>query len=101
MNFEGIIVGLVFIILGFLVKAFPNLLAGYNTMTKEQKVNVDVQGLTSWARKCLVGIGVVLIVAGIVLPIFNRGEFDQPIFASVVIIGVVVLIAGAQKFDKN
>jgi len=101
MNFEGVIIGLVFIVLGFLVKAYPNLLAGYNTMTEVQKMNVDVKGLTSWARNCLVAIGFILIAGGVMLPLFNSDGLGIPFFVSVVIIGVIVLIAGAQKYDRN
>jgi hypothetical protein len=46
---EGIswITGIIPIVIGFLVKAAPNLIADYNTMTKEQKKKVDIDGLSS------------------------------------------------------
>lgn len=55
-------IGLSIIALGFFVKAFPNLIAGYNTMTKEQKEQVNIQGLSTLMRNVFIGIGVSVII---------------------------------------
>ena len=39
-----LIIAAVLFVLGMLVRKYPNLIAGYNTMTAEQKKNVDVKG---------------------------------------------------------
>ena len=36
-----LIIAAVLFVLGMLVRKYPNLIAGYNTMTAEQKKNVD------------------------------------------------------------
>ena len=41
-----LIIAAVLFVLGMLVRKYPNLIAGYNTMTAEQKKNVDVKGLS-------------------------------------------------------
>ena len=38
-----LIIAAVLFVLGMLVRKYPNLIAGYNTMTAEQKKNVDVK----------------------------------------------------------
>ena len=40
-----LIIAAVLFVLGMLVRKYPNLIAGYNTMTAEQKKNVDVMRL--------------------------------------------------------
>ncbi|AFL82764.1 hypothetical protein Belba_0093 [Belliella baltica DSM 15883] len=50
---SAIYTGLFLIGLGFLVKAFPNLIAGYNTMSQKQKENVDIEGLATFMRNAL------------------------------------------------
>ncbi len=42
-----LITAFILIGLGVLVKRFPILIAGYNTMSKEEKMNVDVKGLSA------------------------------------------------------
>lgn len=42
-----LIIAAVLFVLGMLVRKYPNLIAGYNTMTAEQKKNVDVKGLSN------------------------------------------------------
>ena len=58
-----VIIGVVFIALGFLVKVFPNLIAGYTTMTAEQKAKVDIDGLSSFMRNGFIAMGA-LTIAG-------------------------------------
>ena len=44
------------VLLGILVRFFPNLIAGYNTMSAEQKKNVDVKGLSRFMCLSLAAI---------------------------------------------
>ena len=93
--------GLLFIILGLLVKRYPNLMAGYNTMSPERKKNVDVEGLTTYARNSLLGIGIIIILAGFVLKGLGYPQYFEPVLMASVIGGVIILIFGAQKYDHN
>ncbi|MCS3284297.1 DUF3784 domain-containing protein [Bacteroides salyersiae] len=54
-----LITAFILIGLGVLVKRFPILIAGYNTMSKEEKMNVDVKGLSAFMCYSLVGMGTV------------------------------------------
>jgi hypothetical protein len=42
--------------IGFLVKSSPDLIAGYNTMPKEEKKNIDIEGLSTFMRNGLITI---------------------------------------------
>ena len=46
------------VLLGILVRFFPNLIVGYNTMSAEQKKNVDVKGLSRFMCSSLAAIGI-------------------------------------------
>ena len=48
-----LIIAAVLFVLGMLVRKYPNLIAGYNTMTAEQKKNVDVKGLSNFMCRSL------------------------------------------------
>jgi hypothetical protein len=45
-----LLASLILIAFGFLVKLFPNLIAGYNTLPADKKKNVDVDGLSTLMR---------------------------------------------------
>lgn len=47
---------------GFLVKKYPNLIAGYNTMSKVEKKNVDIEKLSTFMQNGFIIIGLLVIV---------------------------------------
>jgi hypothetical protein len=53
---------LIYIAIGVLVKRFPILIAGYNTMSDEEKENVDVKGLSTFICFCCVMMGIIPIL---------------------------------------
>ena len=61
MEIIHLMAGLSLIAIGFLVKAFPVLIAGYNTIPKDKKKNVDVKGLSTLICNVLIIIGLTII----------------------------------------
>lgn len=95
------IIGLFLILTGFLVKLFPNLIAGYNTMPKEEKANVDVKGLSSHLRNGMLIIGLLVMLAP---PLFNWLGFPSIANLSMfftIFGGVILTVITAQKFNHN
>lgn len=94
-------VGLFLIGIGFLVKKYPDLIAGYNTMSDEQRQNVDVEGLSTLMRNSFIVMG--LIVA--VLPYIFLFLGWKSLADSSILIGVFAvlpfLLIRAQKYDHN
>ena len=64
--------GVLLIVVGLLVKRFPMLIAGYNTMPPAKKKNVDIGGLSSFMRRHLV------IMRSFMDPIYGRPGTDRP-----------------------
>jgi len=93
--------GLFFIGLGFLVKAFPDLIAGYNTMSKEQKANVDIQGLSSFMRNVFIVIGLVIIAGNFLSRLFGFPMIASSLNFIIPFVGIPFAIVKAQKFDHN
>ena len=61
MDIINLLTALFFITLGFLVKSFPNLIAGYNTMSPDRKKDVDIKGLSTFIRNALIITGFIII----------------------------------------
>jgi len=93
--------GLFFIGFGFLLKAFPDLIAGYNTMSKEQKANVDIQGLSSFMRNVFIVIGLVIIAGNFLLRLMGFPMIASSLIFIVLCVGIPLAIVKAQKFDHN
>jgi len=97
-----IIIGLFHIGVGFLVKSTPDLIAGYNTMSKEKKKNVDVVGLSSFMKKGFIIMGVATIILSLFILVFHLNNlFYIWIIIIITLGGVIVLSIKAQKFDGN
>lgn len=101
MGIFHLIMGFMMIGIGFLVKTAPELIAGYNTMPKAEKENVDIEGLSTLMRNGFILIGLIIIsgyyffyFAGLTL-IANSMAFIA-LFG-----GLAILIIKAQKYDHN
>ena len=96
-----LIMGLLFIGLGFLVRAYPGLIAGYNTLSPEKKKNVDIDGLSRYIRNGLIIMGI-LIMAGYLL--FHWAGWTlmaNMVILIVTLVGSVVLMMTANRFNHN
>lgn len=96
-----IIIGLFFVGLGFLVKASPDLIAGYNTMSKQKKKNVDITGLSTCMRNGFIATGIALIICHFILKIFHLETFSAMVMLLVIFAGITITVVKAQKYDHN
>lgn len=101
MDSYNLTIGLFIILLGFLVKIFPNLIAGYNTMSKDKKKNVDIKGLSTFMRNSLIIMGLLIITGNFVIIKMRVENFAEYITLIVILIGVTITLIKAQKFDHN
>lgn len=90
----------ILIALGVLIKRFPQLIAGYNTMSKEEKKSVDIKGLSTFMCYSFVGMGIIpLLFFYICLGI---GHADWAGLSSIIpILYLPYLIYKANTFDHN
>lgn len=62
--FINLITGALLIGLGFIVKKYPELIAGYNTMPKEQKERFNIKGYSMLMKKSFIIVGVLIVLFG-------------------------------------
>lgn len=91
----NLIGGIILIIAGILTKIFPILIAGYNTMTKEQKAKVDIKGLSTFMSICLCAMGILLIV------LYLLGYRDPATIVLITLPSVIFMVIFAQRYDHN
>lgn len=91
---------LILIGLGVLVKRFPILIAGYNTMSKEEKQHVDIRGLSSFMCYSLVGMGAVPLF--LYYACLGVGHADWASYCFFLpVLYLPFLIIKANRFDHN
>lgn len=89
----------IFVLLGLLVRKYPKLIAGYNTMSPERQKLVDVKGLTTFMCRafCVIGLLVVLLLWDGIAEMAAR----LVSIIAVPVVGSVVMVAGAQRYDHG
>lgn len=101
MDIPHIIVGLFLIAMGFLVRKFPDLIAGYNTMPKEEKKNVDMDGLSKAMRNGMVAMGLTIIIGYHLFAWLGLQLLANLIIMIAIFGGITILMVVIQKFDGN
>lgn len=101
-----IAVAIFFIILGILIKygKLYFLMAGYNTMSKEEKAKVDVDGIATVFRNATFGMAFIMIIGYFVATWFENSEIETIAFYGALIVGIPYLLIRSNskkyKIDK-
>lgn len=96
-----LLVGFILITCGVLVKRFPMLISGYNTMPAEKRKNVDVEGLSSFMRRHLIIIGTLWAIIGVAFTL--TGQAAQLYILYIIGLSAYLLwmIIRSQRYDHN
>lgn len=93
----------IFVLLGLLVRKYPKLIAGYNTMLPERQKLVDVKGLKAFMCRsfCIIGLLVVLVYYLLLWDGIAEMAARLVSIIAVPVVGSVVMVAGAQRYDHG
>ena len=98
----NIFTALIIIGCGYAIKAYPDLIAGYNTMSEARKKKVDIVGLSTFMKKSCIRIGVTMIVLSILMALFGfEIMISFGVVFSVSIVGTIIMVIKAQRYDGN
>lgn len=89
-----IYLGIILILLGIIIKQFKLyfLIAGYNTMAKEEKAKVKIEKVAVLLRNVLVFLGLSMVLIGMVAPYFQNPKQINYLFFGIVIVSMVFLL---------
>lgn len=94
---DQLITGGILLLCGVLIYFFPILIAGYNTMPKNKRKNVDIKGLKRYLSFTLSGLGVGFILLGFFMPTLLN-EYSVGV---VILLFISYILIGAQDYDQN
>lgn len=103
MTTTNVIVGASIILVGLLVKHgnMHFLIAGYNTMPRDEKKNVDIQGYSTLFRDCFILIGLVIIVGNFIFQWLGMHLLSEWIAGISIVSILPYLLIKGQKFNNN
>jgi uncharacterized protein DUF3784 len=97
-----LIIGAGLVLVGFLVKIFPELIAGYNTMSAKEKAKVDIDGLSSMMRNTLIIMGVLVALSQPLMTLLDLKQYTSGALITIVLFSTFFMVLTAQKFkNKN
>lgn len=103
MEFVFIIICVLFIALAFILTEnnAKYLLAGYNTMSPEERKKVDIKGLITYFKRFFIFLGVSLMIVGLTAGYYLSENNTALIFSFYIIIACIYLVISSQKFYKK
>ena len=102
MIYGSLITGVILILTGIIVKNNPDLIAGYNTLSKEEKEKIDTDKLTQMSRKYLVLTGLSVLIAEGILSLLTIDEKTHLyVVCRIVLFGVAVLIIQSNRLKPE
>ncbi|MDB9954313.1 DUF3784 domain-containing protein [Flavobacteriaceae bacterium] len=102
MMYGSLITAMILILTGLIVKNNPDLMAGYNTLSKEEKENIDTDKLTQIARRYLVLTGLSVLIVGGILSLLNVPEKTHLyVVCGIVVFGIMILIIQSNRLKPK
>jgi hypothetical protein len=95
-----LILGVGFIAIGILINLFPNLIAGYSTLSQKERENVKTNGLPRFMLISFSRMGVVIIAGHFIAQLMEEPSLSKNLNLFVILAGAVILIIFGQRF-KN
>ena len=103
MELTNIIIAVLFVFLAVIIRYGKVywLIAGYNTMTKKQKEQFDIEGFALLFYWCFIIMG--LLIGGGQYLLKWLGWKEAPLWIILIATGIIlpILLIGGQKFDHN
>lgn len=97
----NLLFGLSIIGIGFFIKKYPNMIAGYNTMSAQKKKNVDIQSVAATYKKGMIIIGIITMVCPSLVLLLKLPELVPIALLAPLFVGILILTMLVQKYDQN
>ena len=95
-------IAIFFIILGIIIKygKMYFLIAGYNTMAKEERAKFDIDGVATIFRNAMFGMALIMIIGFFLADWLNNPDIENVTFFGAILIGIPYLLikSNSDKF---
>lgn len=95
---------MIFIVLGIAIKygKMHFLMAGYNTMSKEDKAKYDIEGISSVFRNVMFGMALIMILGFGFSYLTENAQIEKYAFYTALVLGIPYLLikSNSKEFKK-
>lgn len=98
---EAIILGTLFLIIGLIVRVFPNILAGYSSLSQSERENAEKNNLPFFAFLLFGLMGVVTIIGYPVSIWLENPKLSLRILIIVSFVGMIIAVVGGNILTNN
>ncbi|MCE7057539.1 DUF3784 domain-containing protein [Algoriphagus sp. AGSA1] len=96
-----IIMGTLYLIIGQVVRVYPNILAGYSRLSSSERENAEKNGLPFYASLLFSLMGGVVLIGFPVSIWLENPKLSVGIFVLVTIVGLIVSVVGSNLLVNN
>lgn len=101
MLISNLIIGIFFIILSIIVLVFPNTIAGYNTLTMEEKGKIKKKELARFLFSILFSVGIIIIVGGYIFIWLQVPYLNYILHPILYVLMIIILFSNSKKFKRQ
>ena len=101
MLISNLIIGIFFIIFSFLVIVFPNTIAGYNTLKKEEKGKIKKKELPRFSFIILFSVGIIIIIGGYIFVWLQVPYLNYILHFILYVLMIIILFSNSKKFNRQ
>lgn len=101
MLISNLIIGIFFIILSIIVLVFPNTIAGYNTLTREEKGKIKKKKLARFSFIILFSVGIIIIIGGYIFVWLQVPYLNYILHPILYVLMIIILFSNSKKFNRQ
>ena len=101
MEYINIGMGLLMIAIGFLVKKYPNYIAGYSTESVKDNPKLDLEGLSIWIRNGCILTGLLTILGFYLFQNLGMDSLADGVSVITIIGGTFIMAIGGERFEQR
>lgn len=94
----NLIIGIIFVLLSIVVLLFPSAIAGYNTLSSEEKKKIRIKELSRFVFKILFSVGIIIIIGDYFFLWLKLPYLNYILHPILYILMVVILFLKRKKY---
>ncbi|MFC3417791.1 DUF3784 domain-containing protein [Algoriphagus hitonicola] len=97
----SILSGIIFLAIGLIVRVYPNILAGYNSLSQKERENTERNGLPFYGFLLFTAMGVISLLSYVISRWLEAPHLSSGITLIVTLVGAIIAVVGGNYLINN
>ncbi|MGM0944273.1 MAG: DUF3784 domain-containing protein [Bacteroidota bacterium] len=98
---RSIISGVIFLTVGLIIRVYPNILAGYNSLSQKERENTERNGLPFYGFLLFTVMGVIYLLSYVLSIWLENPKLSSGITLIVTLTGLIFAVVGGNLLISN